>query len=893
MSTNITLDNISLNYFKSSDIKVFPCIYRDPLYDKESKLNTERNFTKLGSSGFNSRISYIKEWENNTSDTGILYCNIGGYNIEINTRGYEQLLVSDKASYLILKLDRTQIAVESGGNNVTYTYRIGALDSENSSVFLDHIKADEISYFTGLGYFTVDQDSDVSGLEITTEDNPSAEYLYYLLQIGSNGSKFTESFLPEIRTSSRGGIAVPWMDTFDENNNQNTGEWLAHHLVNTSGGYFIGSTITEDKQKVSLSLNLQTSEVDGVLMPDAERMEYYQVQGIYADASQERSILGVKIPAQTWRPIKVDGETLLGDNTGSHYNLNLKAGNNTTLSTDNGEIEISTTDSYHRRIYSSGLQISTPVGDNLSSNEGIFIPKANADTLGAVKVAKIWDSEAAYVLACDKLSDMPEKRYGIESDSTGKLFVHIPWIDHTNQINKLQTEIEILKDKLAGGTTTTMIPWATEPVMEMYDSNSSAFIEGSFEDFSEGRQNCFLPIFAGEDVPASDLEDLAGYKLKIYPNVVVGASILNESDISIKDSNGFFEFKATSNSYKSTQLYKEFSISPTEKAVTGAISVGNINVSITYSGNNISPKVYKSSFKMQTKIKNKSVGTELYNPHPYVELFYHETEKWPETPLKLVGNGEALRLRVYHNKVAAENVSIAAITPYIPIKLDGVNYSKRIFNPVERYKGSEYWEYNLQFIDDINPWEAVGEYEFEPYALIVYQVTDQNGNTAQKPIEANSSVYKGTSGMDIPDVFWANTSPSFAVRVGNLVLKSDHDFTIENNTATYNTIIGNTPDDVKNFIFVVPQPKTGVQLACGSGTAGEENINITCENYTDWMAYGYNINDTNAYAAGIDYSVTYTFKIKYEHIIYTEETRDYTYKIKLKFKKPGGSGNTD
>ena len=31
MSTNITLDNISLNYFKSSDIKVFPCVYRDPV----------------------------------------------------------------------------------------------------------------------------------------------------------------------------------------------------------------------------------------------------------------------------------------------------------------------------------------------------------------------------------------------------------------------------------------------------------------------------------------------------------------------------------------------------------------------------------------------------------------------------------------------------------------------------------------------------------------------------------------------------------------------------------------------------------------------------------------------------------------------------------------------
>jgi hypothetical protein len=235
-----------------------------------------------------------------------------------------------------------------------------------------------------------------------------------------------------------------------------------------------------------------------------------------------------------------------------------------------------------------------------------------------------------------------------------------------------------------------MIPWATEPVMEMYDSNSDDFIEGSFEDFSDERKKCFLPIYAGEDVPASDLEDLAGYKLKIYPNVVVGASILNESDISIKDSAGFFEFKATPNSYKSTQSYKEFSISPTEKAVTGAISVGTINVSITYSGNNISPKVYKNSFKMQTKINNKNAGVKVCESSPSVELFYHETSKWPDTPLKLDGNGEALRLRVYHNKVRAENVSIASITPYIAIKLNDVSYSKQIFKIVEFYKGTEY-----------------------------------------------------------------------------------------------------------------------------------------------------------------------------------------------------------
>jgi pectin methylesterase-like acyl-CoA thioesterase len=130
--------------------------------------------------------------------------------------------------------------------------------------------------------------------------------------------------------------------------------------------------------------------------------------------------------------------------------------------------------------------------------------------------------------------------------------------------------------------------------------------------------------------------------------------------------------------------------------------------------------------------------------------------------------------------------------------------------------------------------------------------------------------------------------------MGTLTLRSDNDFTIENDTssstATYNIPIGINPGSY-HINFTVPQPKTGIKLVKGSGSASKENISINNDNYVE-NAYGYDVNDTNKYTAGTEYKITYEFKFKYEHI-YTEETKEYIYKLNLRFKAPGGSGTAD
>lgn len=77
----------SYYFFKSKDIKVFPCSYRGNYtennvtytFDPESRLNTEYNFANLP--GFTGHESYIISYD---SADSLLKCVIGGYYFEIN-----------------------------------------------------------------------------------------------------------------------------------------------------------------------------------------------------------------------------------------------------------------------------------------------------------------------------------------------------------------------------------------------------------------------------------------------------------------------------------------------------------------------------------------------------------------------------------------------------------------------------------------------------------------------------------------------------------------------------------------------------------------------------------------------------------------------------------------
>ncbi len=535
MSTNITLDNISLNYFKSSDIKVFPCIYRDPVYDKESRLNTERNFTKLGSGGFGSRISYIKEWENNTSlNTEILYCNIGGYNFEINTKDYEQLLVSNKSSYLILKLDRTQIAVESAGSNTTYTYRIGTLDSENSSVFLDHIKADENSYFTGLGYFAVGQDSDISGLEITIEDNPSAEYLYYLLQIGKAGQKATESFLPEIDTLENGGIKIRDLEIIDHNN---TTAWLSHYLE-TKPGISLNISDNDNQNNIVIGLDLanETAKVleSGFnnLSNASEALNLPLAIFKVKDANgNEFSRLGVQIPKNRVIYIKDSKDNLKQLPEGSNLLFDHQGGIQLDIKKDSeGRDTLSIGSRYTNPLFKEGLAIATIIEPNGTSTSSLHVPRAGSTSDGVVKVSSVGNQITMKELTTP--ANESSRNYSIKANTDNLLYVTVPWKNYDLDIANLWTEIADLKNSLDDGPSS-QIPYNDEPYAELLLNNTT--------------------VASNRDGSYKITQPLSNYKLRIYHNMIpeLASTVI---DISTATNKVNFTLVNTANQYKEYSL---------------------------------------------------------------------------------------------------------------------------------------------------------------------------------------------------------------------------------------------------------------------------------------------------------------------------------------------------
>ena len=519
MSTNITLDNISLNYFKSSDIKVFPCVYRDPVYDKESKLNTERNFTKLGSSGFGSRISYIKKWENNTSGTGILYCNIGGYSIEINTNEYEQLLASDKLSYLILKLERASIATESSGSNTTYTYRIGTLDSEDSSTFIDHIKTDgtaETSYFTGLGYFTVDIGSDVSGLEIIAEDNPSTEYLYYLLQIGDNGSKAYNNFLPKINNTVKVdadgnrniGINVEDLEII---NSTGTASWLHNHV--TFGAGVTGSA----SDKFRLGLQLANPSILEIPSFSSLSTNGYLPVKVFKDRSTNTTALGVNIIKERDINIKTnnaDGTTST-NKFPSAQNINIEGIGSTKISlVDNNTIKIGSASLKPIYDAESGILVGQNLGaDGVSDpTNDLYIPYATTSVAGVGKVYSTYPSEGTIIT-----SNIGGRDYGIKlNPADKKLYVNVPWVDYTSQIAGLELKISQLESKINEGGEVQESPYTETPTVQILNS------EGNIVDDEEYR-----------------ITNVSEHQLKVYHNK---KSSVSRVDVTLSSSKNYTQF---------------------------------------------------------------------------------------------------------------------------------------------------------------------------------------------------------------------------------------------------------------------------------------------------------------------------------------------------------------
>ena len=111
-----------VNYFKITDVKIFPCAYRGQNINPEASSFTEYNFTNIYSKQGEKKESFIISYTENE-----LKCVIGGYYFEItNFNRYEK---SDY-KYLAIKIANKEL-VPFGG-----TDSAGSLDDTTNNIFL-------------------------------------------------------------------------------------------------------------------------------------------------------------------------------------------------------------------------------------------------------------------------------------------------------------------------------------------------------------------------------------------------------------------------------------------------------------------------------------------------------------------------------------------------------------------------------------------------------------------------------------------------------------------------------------------------------------------------------------------------------------------------------------
>lgn len=534
MGIKIGWDNITLNYFKSKDIKIFPCIDRGE-YDKEARLNTERNFTKLGSGGFGSRISYIKNWgtSDDNSTNGILRCNICGYDIEIDTTEYNEennnLLEIGKDSYLVLKLERTTIV--SG----TYTYKIGNQNKNNNTGSLDYEGSDNNYYFTGLSYFKTDQDSDISKLETTIEEDPNAEYLYYLLLIGKDNKKATESFLPVIDTSKDGGIKVKGLEIIDRDN---TITWLSNYLMANPGLYLdkrgngerdnivIGLNLdNETTTELNSGFNMLSSTTESLNLP----LKLFKVKDVNGNAFSK---LGVQIPKNRAIYVKdykdelkqlPESSVLLFDHQGG-IQLDIKKDSK-------GRDTLSIGSRYTNPLYKDGLAIANNIEPNGLRAGYIYVPHASHISEGVVKVASTGDAIKTKDLTTS--DNIDSRNYGIKTNTDNVLYVTVPWKNYDSDIANLQAEITDIKKSLAGPD----VPYTEQPYAELFLNNAV--------------------VASSKDGSYTINQPLSNYKLRIYHNSQDG---IDETPIDISTTTGNVDHEEVDEIVNKYKSYKDYSL---------------------------------------------------------------------------------------------------------------------------------------------------------------------------------------------------------------------------------------------------------------------------------------------------------------------------------------------
>ena len=196
------------NLLNSSDVRVFPCAYRDPTIDAKARLNLEENFKALGANGLGKRTdgSYVI-----SKDSSTLKVVLGGYYFELPAN------IADNYVFIITAV-------------TTDDYRI--LSSLDTSVVSLGDTLDNNGTFYGLGTTNTDPET------FSDIDHATAKEIVHYVRIDN-----CEDYLPEIQHDTTPNSLILGSTTFTGSLYGSSPIDLSFPTINTSN-ISVGSTIT-------------------------------------------------------------------------------------------------------------------------------------------------------------------------------------------------------------------------------------------------------------------------------------------------------------------------------------------------------------------------------------------------------------------------------------------------------------------------------------------------------------------------------------------------------------------------------------------------------------------------------------------------------------------------
>ena len=561
-------------YFKSNDIKVFPCTYRGKkadgtIFNPEAKLTTELNYTllsKLGG-GFD-RASYIIGLDNNI-DNSILKVVLGGYYFEINLTTYQEILngESGKATNLHIELVSKKIVGDTAETKI-----LKDLNTEDNNHNSLDTEIEGEYYFVGLSY----------SIDNAPKTTVSEDSIY--LTIFNDGKLCYNNFLPKLNTLSNDtrGLVVNDLEIIDEDEAESslnsTATWLNKHTKSSSPALTINPINNNSgDEKNANTLNFDLGLKNGAVVKGINNMEvidnttvlgygYYPVENVREvdGINPDKVVLAVNIPNKnSWRSIKVNGAQLLDTTVNTNNSLNIKADPNSTIVLDvnktNNELIIG--NKYINPSYTTGLLLGAETG---GGNNHIYVPYANTDNAGVSKV------HGKKNVTLDNGSNST-RNYGVWIDENYKLYVNVPWKNYDEQINSLQKKL----DELIAKPT---VPWTDNPRVSIYYTNGTQVLEDILTD------------------------DLSSYIVRVYHNR--DTAITSNASIRAYTKNNILNLELKSNNSQSS--YAEYYIRSINDAnlYTGELVEDVFSFNIDYKNNlgaSVGDKylVYDASFEYE------------------------------------------------------------------------------------------------------------------------------------------------------------------------------------------------------------------------------------------------------------------------------------------------------